>query len=421
MSVLLFNLLLYLVPCISLLLIDKGLTLRTILLLFISFNALCSIYTWNNGIYLEFSSGLYYNEISVLPALLIWIGLMIVFLPILQFREKSIEIIQLPPPGKIKYFSIFGTVLGLLLIAMMIIPVLKGLMSGFGELYVGSKTGEALFSGIVYKLYHLYSSIQIPLMLYWGYYISFIKKSKLNSLLLFIAAFIPSIIYGIGGASRGMLFFRFIDAFIILLIFRKFIDRRMLQRAGAVLILFVAFLLFVSILITKGRFGEGNIIFKIIAQYFGESFINANIHFFENVKSPLFGERMFPDLYTWFSGNSIENFSSKFEAWSYYTNKVEVYIHYFKTLPIDFYIEFGVIGAGIIILFLSIVGKRYIKESAEMPFYRLFWVVYFYQICMGSIFGFTKAGHDNMLRFLGLVILYLFFRINFSKITLQRI
>jgi oligosaccharide repeat unit polymerase len=420
-SILIFNLSLYLIPFIFLLIKDRGITLRTFLFGFISFNALCSVYTWYNGIYLDFSKRLFYNELTIAPVLLIWLSLFLVFYPIFKFKELEIENIELPARGKIKFIVFIGMALGFLLILLMILPVLRGITSGFGELYIDAKSGEALFSGKVYKLFHIYSFIQIPLMLYWGYYISFIKESKIFSILLFIAAFLPSIIYGIGGASRGMLFFRFIDAFVIVLIFRKFISHKLLKLVKIGFVIFIGLLMFVSIIITKDRFGEGDIIFKIIAQYFGESYINANIHFYGNLKSPLLGERMFPDFYEFFSGHSVQSFFSKYEAWSYYTEKVGVYIHYFKTLPIDFYIEFGVIGAVVFIFILFTLGKKYIKFSTSIPFYRLIWLVYYYQICIGSLYGFTKAGHDNLIRLLGLIIIYMFFRINFTKIKLKRI
>ncbi|TLX73957.1 oligosaccharide repeat unit polymerase [Labilibacter sediminis] len=420
MSILLFNLCLYLIPFVILLVKDKGITLRAFLLGFITFNAVCSVYTWYNGIYLDFSGNLFYNELTVFPFLLIWITLMLVFYPIVNFREQKIERVELPSFVKVKYLSIAGIALAFLLLLLMVKPVLGGIASGFGVLYTDAKSGEALFSGKVYKLYHLYSIIQIPLMLYWGYYICFIKKNIFFSSLLFISAFIPSIIYGVGGASRGMLFFRFIDAFVIVLIFRKFISAKLLNVVKIGFVFFVSLLLFISIVITSDRFGEGDIIFKIIAQYFGESFINANIHFFANLKDPLLGERMFPDFYKLFTGNSLQSFTTKYEAWSYYSSKVGVYIHYFKTLPIDFYIELGVIGAVLSILILFLLGKKYIKITATTPFYRLIWVVYYYQICIGSLFGFTKAGHDNFVRLIGLLTVYLFFRVNFRKITLSK-
>jgi len=359
--------------------------------------------------------------LSLTPVIVIGIALFLLYLPVMRFKEKDVEAILLPNMVKLKMVIYLGVFLGGLLIMLMGPYLIKGLALGFGELYADSKTGDALFPGYVYTLHTLYAIIQIPLMIYWGYYISYVNKSRLFSLLLFVTAFVPSIIFGVGGASRGMLFFRFIDAFVIVLIFKKNINKKLISILSVVLMLFVVGLLFISISITQDRFGEGDIVFKIIAQYFGESFINANVHFFGNLNEPLLGERMFPDLYNFFSGNALQDFPSKFKAWDYYSSKIELYVHYFKTLPIDFYIEFGTIGAFLIVPILSLLGKKFVKSSKIITFFRLIWIVYYYQICFGSIFSFTKAGHDNFIIFIGLIMIYFFFSINFRRFTISKI
>jgi len=167
----------------------------------------------------------------------------------------------------------------------------------------------------------------------------------------------------------------------------------------------------VSIAITSSRFGESEMIFNIIAQYFGEPFLNAGLHFWANVDSHLLGQRLFPDIYSLLGGH-LQEFESAFSARDYYVLVTGVYTHHFKTLPIDLYIEFGIIGATVFVFILSFVGSLLLRQSGRVTFHSLIWVVYYYQIAFGAVFSFTKGGHDNFIRLIGLIIIYLYFRYN---------
>ncbi len=345
--------------------------------------------------------------------------MLILYSPIIRFKESKIQNIEFNFSIDKKVLFAFAVSLGIILMLLLLLYLSKGLVSDFGQLYSMGKEGVSIFPHFVQLLHTIYSIFHIPLLVLLGYYLSLSNKSTFVLLILFMASSLPSVLYGIGGASRGMLFFRLFDFLIVFLLFRKFINIKIQRVINVVGIISVILLGIVSFSITSSRFGEGDIVVKVISQYFGESFLNANLHFYGNLDEALNGERFFPDIYKIFEGD-LHTYKSKHDSWSYYHIVTNTRSHYFKTLIMDFYLEFGAYGAIISIFVLGLIGLKFLKSEDKVPLYRYIWIIYYYQICFGAVFDFTKGGHDNMVRFIGLFLVYIFLRVDFFNLRFKR-
>jgi oligosaccharide repeat unit polymerase len=312
--------------------------------------------------------------------------------------------------------------LGIILILLMLFFIIKaGITHQFSFFYeYGKKYNIGIYPHYIELLFSIYSVFYIVLLLYFFIFLIYSRKFEPVFLIfLLISTFIPSILYGIGHASRGWLFFRLADIFICYVLFRKRISPK-INKIIKLTLISVCFLAIVfSLSITYSRFGFGINGLLSILRYFGESFINFNVIIWNNVDIHPLGERLFPDIYQFIVGD-ITEFSSHYESRPYYTYLTNIPIHLFKTIIGDLYVAFGHIGMVLIIIFISFLGHRYIRYSPEFPFYRLIIYFYYYQLCFGGVFNFVKSGHVNFLIFIGLIIQYLYFRIDFSRNVLMK-
>jgi len=207
MLILIINLCLYIVPALLFIKEDKALTLRTLLLLFVSFSALSSIYTWATAIYFDYSGVLVNDDAKLIPYLYIWVMMFLLFVPIKNYHENNIRQFVAPNIKKGKIFTYFSVIFTLTLVLLLSYGLVTGLKEGYGEIYTeGKSSGYSIFPHYVHLMHTAYSILNIPLMLLFGYHVAFGARNRPKTTLLFIIAFIPSILFGIGGASRGMIF-----------------------------------------------------------------------------------------------------------------------------------------------------------------------------------------------------------------------
>lgn len=420
MEKIIFNFLLYFIVTLFLLFIRKRIGLSIMIWAFFSLFSFFSILIWEFGIYQTVMVGFIKNKISFMPFIFIFLIMAIFLSPLTKFNEEKINNISIPNELKWKFVLYPSVVLGLLIIAQMLPYLSYSLANEFGNIY---KTGKAdsvgIFPHYLELLFTLYSILYPFLAI--SFFLILIRKKKKNIVLILlgISAFIPSILYGIGGASRGMLFFKFLDLVIIFFLFKDKLSSKVKFRIMSTLVIILFLLISISLLITTSRFSENfSAIFSIL-RYFGESFLNFNLIYFDRVDSHLNGQRFFPDIFGMLNGSRdfLENANDS--KW-YFTRLLGVPSYLFKTLPGDLYLEFGYIGTILFALISSCFGFRYVKTDPDIPFYRLLIILFYCQLCLGGVFDFVKGGHDSFYQIIGLVLIYFFFRLDFQRLVLLK-
>ena len=243
-----FNLFLYLIPLIFFLLKCKTVNMLNLLWIEYTFFAFFSIIVWNTGVY-KLTSGIFIkNELTYLPFIFVFIILSILFIPVYFFKENDIETIIMPSKDKLKLVMYPAIILGVFLSISMFSYLSIDIIYNFGEIYkTGKATNIGIFPHYIELLFTGYSIFYLILILLFYYYSTFERNKKLLIIALAVASFVPNILYGIGGASRGTLFFRFLDFIAVFFLFKKHMSSKLKFRVIQLSIILLAVLLLATI------------------------------------------------------------------------------------------------------------------------------------------------------------------------------
>lgn len=364
-----------------------GNTIYTFIWLVYLIEAFLSFYIWNSGIYYN-SSGLYIkNNVELLPFIIIFICAYLLIYPLKNMRITSTSEITIN--GRIlRYIDNIGICVAFIYSCMLLPYLSIAMTSNAADIYNAERTGEGIvphFVGVIGMIYN----IAYPVLNLSFFYL--LTKSKINILyvlILFVSILIPNILSSICYASRGSIFFNFFHMVIGYILFKNCISSRIKHIIYIVLISIVSFLITIVMGISLARSGRLDAVNEII-RYFGESFLNFNVVFYDNLKQPIGGERIFPYIIKQFK--NIPLFDSTAESVAYYSWISGTPVALFKMIYGDFYVEFGLIGMFITIIIFHLLGGFIAKHKANK-----FSIVFFYftysQIVFTSIFDFTRAG-----------------------------
>lgn len=285
--------------------------------------------------------------------------------------------------------------------------------------------GEYVYPRYISWIHNLYNILFSAGLLYFFYSIAFHKKSYVYIIAFIIALFLPNFFHSIIVSSRGVMFFSFFNFVIAFVIFKKFLSRKLTMVMTSFFVVFIVILSIYSIAITVDRFGgktSKTTPIDAIFSYFGEPYLNFSQIFWEEIDQNLNGERLFPQYTNALGLSDVRLDLSSGERNSYYSLKTKAPVHLFKTLPGDFYIDFGLWGGFVCAIIFSLFGLFYIRrKSNRMTFHTLLIFFFYYQICIYGIFSFPKAGIRGFYEFVGIILLYYFFRIDFKKSKIKSV
>ena len=393
---------------------NTGMLFKTLLFMFM-FVTFSSIFIWESGIY----GFIHYNyiftwELSLTPFIYLFTIFVILFIPIKKFNENELESVILDDSFKIEAIGNFSIAYGISLLFILILFVdYNAALESASEVYKDSEHGELAMPEFIYKLYTLHKLLYPFILLLGFYYLSFKREQWMKTLLLLIAAILPKVFVSIVTVSRGSLFFLLIELLICFLLFKKFIPRNTKRILYIGSIAFLIILIPVAVIFTTSRFEETAYTpLMSVFKYFGESFLNFNCTFWGNVEEYPMGEFKFPFIYQ--IVDSPHTFLSRRERYSFFSDMTGTNVLLFKTIVGDFYLEYGALLGGLVLIILSRLYSRVIRFKKQIRFSTLILFFYYYELVFVGVFDLLWHAKTLLQMVLFTTVLYMFIRYKFQ-------
>lgn len=189
-------------------------------------------------------------------------------------------------------------------------------------------------------------------------------------------------------SNRSGIFYLIINLIFFSLIYKRYIPTRKFKKLIKYAVLFAVPFAIALSLISSVRYENSDIsIQNGIFSYFGESFPNLGSFVYDQNNRITMGARLFPDYFNQITGISFKidgGLKSYHEFWTNYTG---AYIHVFKTVFGDLYLEFGTYGAILVIAIIAILAYLAFKKNRNY-FFRMGIVYLYICFCTNSVLDF---------------------------------
>ncbi|WP_434979874.1 O-antigen polymerase [Daejeonia sp. YH14] len=375
--------------------------------------------------------GIYWakNQVTLSAFLYLYLMLFIFFTPILRFDMDHVKKFVFPNTIFANYLVKFFFLISTVLIICMIPIFLSSLTGDYAESYKNIRNGEAdyVYPRWISWIFNFYN-IMFPVGLLYFFYMLVLKKSlsKIYIIVYILCLILPNFFHGVITASRGALFFSFFNLVLGFAIFKNFLNSSLKKLVYVFFITFITVFVVYAAAITVSRFGEKNspaTPIDAVFSYFGEPFLNFDMVFWDQVKKTTYGERLFPGVTNFIGISDVDLKMTSGERSDIYYRKTGVPVHLFKTLPGDFYVDFGLLGSIILAIIISVMGCVFIRMSRKdtIQFHTLLLYFFYYQVCIYGVFDYTQIGIRGIYNYSGLLLLYFFFRFDFKKGLLKPI
>lgn len=396
MEILIGNFIAYLLLFLFLLHSNKyRLNVQSFVALSFTVEAFFGYYTFDKGIYQNTFGYKDPNTLSVIPYILCLLMIAILLLPL----RKADKIRKMPINERNElsvrwqnYLS-FGF-LALVCIYFYMNQLLISQRDSFMEyddIYKNMATGniERFDSPILNTIYfRLITLIRIlsPFIFYFQFSILARKKkkeSKVLPIVLIFSSFILTVIPDIESASRGAMYFAIMQLlFFVFIYFKSFtrgVKTVIISAITGTLIVLATY----SLAISYSRFGdskEGN---EQIFRYLGEPYPNLCFNVWNKDINHPYGKRYFPRLTT----GSGKSFSGREDRFSYWERQVGIPMLNLKTIFGDLYVEFGTIGAFIVVGLWLFLIRFCIHKARGNPLALVVILYYAYDIVVYGLFN----------------------------------
>lgn len=390
---------------------EKTLTLYSSVIALITFIAFAGVYTLLTGIYAETFGEVDLNSVDITPFIYTFVGFVFFFRPLKYVKIKTLVI----PEFNSKFFSQIVYFWVLLTFAYSLLKI--------GEAYIATSIGldviyedrhmdgmslsfmtytNPILSKIAW-IGEIVSRTTSPVMLFYATLNIINGKKKLLSIIIMILSVLPSIANSIAMGSRGAMVWSIFKFLFIVILMKDYLNKRFKKVIVSILIGGLVVVLFYSVTITIAR-NDGSGALNSILRYFGEPFPNALYSYWEMVSYHPMGTRFFP---IWFNNNVVYDMSPG-EIHNYWGSLTGVPILNWKILPIDCYIEFGVLGGFLFILFISILFTIFFKLY-PISVYTITVLFFYFEMCDSSFTGYNAFDNTIMATVETVVVLNLFF------------
>lgn len=373
-----------------------------LIFLFYTLVALLGWLTHSNGIYRETFD--YYNvdKLNLLPYLLCFATVLIITHPFKKFNpDELLSNVHLPNNKVLFNFvkiSFYIIVLNFLCFFYLFLTV--GVYDTYADAYSDSSAGETLYKFSSSLMNFLYfnilvslSDVLIPLMLFVALYL--VVKKRHVSFLLFciIATYIMQIFPLIISAARGSIFFLSMRFLFIIMLFYKHLSHRIRKTMIMSGLGFIAILANISLIITMSRMGDvdSNEGINGILRYFGESFPNLGFRVWGYEINHPYGARLFPSLGSLIGFDISYIYGDRYAMFDFWELYVGIPMLNFKTIFGDLYVEFGIIGAFIVIGMIYFLAKAGLRS--KLPLMNFITSYYLFYICIYGLFSFGFREH----------------------------
>lgn len=337
------------------------------------------------------------NSISIVPFIC---SFFTYFLLARLFKDVDLtkfEFVQIDSkPFKLMAYGALFLFLGSTIVTFMAVQIASSI--GFGEAYSAKEeTGSRLveFSNpILYFFYNYVMGFRVFLLPYTVYFFMMRlvkeKGSLIFNILALIICFLPQLFGAMAGGSKGGLFFLALQLLFYYLLFLPLFSRKLkrlllLMGVGAGLLL-----LTYATAIQEGRNEYSNNkkeASEVMIRYLGEASPNLGI-LYNEVKWHPMGSRFF------------QFFIQKQET-EYWTRNVGTQMAFLKTFWGDCYVEFGMVGSLLFVLFFYLFWKKCIISRYQRFYYfPLVYLCYYYCIYANYNYPIESYGAQRGILFL---------------------
>lgn len=348
------------------------------------------------------------ENVSVIPYVFVYVTTCLLAYPFKNFDERRLDFSSIANSGIYRYIPF-------VMIVFIIVSCTQGfqaymtlLLGGLGAAYDDAFNGSLVFdySDNLLKNINEYGftiySLCSPFVIFYYLYKIINKKDRVwGNVCCLIICFLPDIFSALSRGSKGALFFTAMNMLFYYIIFKpQFKDKiiRQFKFIGCV----VAVLLTIFVVsITMGRLessGSSRSETDVIICYLGESMPNIGWEFWDKKINHPYGARFFPELADKRMNTDRE---TQFDYWE---SKTNVRLRHCKTLWGECYVEFGLMGSSLFILFLFSCWKYIVfRKYSELYMFPL--IVYYYQrFVIYGLFNFGFMGYRVHMKFLYLVL-----------------
>lgn len=370
---------------------EKTITLYSCMILLIAIVAFAGVYTLWTGIYFDTFGNQVMTNISPIPFIYTFLGFVFFFSPLKYAKLKSIDI----PEFESKNFRTLLTVWIVISLAYILVKLGEASAAvaiGLDRVYEARHMDGEFLSEVVIDnpiirkikwIGGMVTNATCPVMMLYAMICIIKNKERIMAFLILALAFLPSFLHSIATGSRGSMVWSMFKLFFIIILTKDLLPVKFKKIIISVLGSVIAGVLFYSMAITVARVGESDAVSSIL-RYFGEPFPNMIFSYWDQVAQFPGGNRFFPDFLGFdktagFSSGEIHSY------WSFYTG---VPILNWKIMYIDCYIEFGKIGAFVMILLFSLPFSYYFKKKI-IGLYNIPVLFFYYEMCDNSFTGFN--------------------------------
>lgn len=388
----------------------NGYNLSTLLWVYHSFFALIGFIIVKDGLYFQ-QVNTANKELTIIPYILNYICVYMLVTPLEKIKLNSLTIINL----KInKFIRNIILLIIILYIAERLYEIVAVANMSFEDRYllIADEGADLTLGNPIFKWMRVicgfFFMVFMPFIMIWVT-TKIIREKRINfhSCVLIVLCFLPFLLTIMGAGNRSELFLLCCRILFYVIIILPFLSKQIKKKIlGIIFVSFIGiFALFMSI--SNSRFSNSDIkVSQSIMRYMGESFPNLGYVYWDRVKKHPMGERKFPYIKKLFSISKTKKLKGHRSAHQYWYAYTGTPVLYFKSAFCDFYIEFGIIGALIIIFIVSLLIKKYLRERTVLNLFDMAIISqYFVLICCHSIFGTYIGNLRYMLIFLVMYII----------------
>lgn len=394
-----------------------------------AFIAFMGWYTFITGIY-QYTFG-YRNpdELGVYPFALCFIMFLILIKPFNNkininaiangFRERRIERLSI-------FLACFLMCILLFQLALTIQTFSIDIIDNYGDMYEDRASGIQLSYGsfwidYVYSKSIAVSRIILPIV-YTLMFMSIVgsRKGRGLKITMVVIITIEIILTKLLSANRGGVFFSVMTLTFYIATFYKLFSTKIKRSIWIIFGSGVVILALLMSVVSVSRFkGDNKESQTQNMRYFGEPFPNLGYNIWDkNIQHP-YGRRFFPALSETLGFSEHKEFEGRKSLHSYWERYVGIPMLNFKTIFGDLFIEFGVFGAFVFLLFCFYIISYLLKHNkgivAQVTFLSMWYDVVIYGIFGNHMQGFWFADIFYTLVFLFVLEYFVFSKDNYTS------
>lgn len=375
-----------------------GFGLYTFLWMYYSLFSVLGIIVVLNGVYFNEVKTLN-KELSIIPYIINFVCLYLLLLPLRKISINKIEIPSIQYLDKLRpivrvlffFYAIYlvERLYELSLMSSLSMVERYEMIAGEGELVTNNVAliiirricGLVYFSTFPFSMFYILCYI--------------IKKQQTKIRLkhpygLLLLCMLPYVVICMVSANRSQLYFLALRGFFFLFLFFQYFSAKAKRRIISISILCAVSIIYIALAISISRFETtSSSPFESILRYFGETYPNLGYVYWNRVTNHPMGLNLYPNLYAFLTGNSLSDTGAGFfEKYSFWESFTGVPVLYFKSIFASLYIEFGTIGAVLIILFIYKMMNAYVRCNNNLTFLSVPIIYYYFIVCCKSVIGY---------------------------------